>query len=42
MGVRIKFAKLQVLYARSSYQRNVSYNQLGLTLKMDRFFGGDL
>lgn len=36
MGVRAKFAKLQVLYARSNYQRNVSYNQLGLTLHMDR------
>ncbi|HWI91457.1 MAG TPA: type IX secretion system protein PorQ [Flavisolibacter sp.] len=42
MGVKINFAKLQVLYARSSYQRNVSYNQLGLTLKMDRFFVGGL
>jgi hypothetical protein len=39
MGVRIKFAKLQVLYARSSYQRNVSYNQLGLTLQMNQLFG---
>lgn len=39
MGVRIKFAKLQVLYARSNYQRNVSYNQLGLTLHMNKLFG---
>lgn len=36
MGLRIKLPKLQVLYARSNYQRNVSYNQLGLTLLMDR------
>ena len=39
MGVRIKFSRLQVLYARSSYQRNVSYNQLGLTLQMNELFG---
>jgi hypothetical protein len=37
MGMRIKFPKLQVLYARSNYQRNVSYNQIGLTLQMNRF-----
>lgn len=39
MGIRMKFSRLQVLYARSNYQRNVSYNQLGLTLHMDRLFG---
>lgn len=39
MGIRIKFPKLQVLYARSNYQRNVSYNQLGLTLQMNQLFG---
>lgn len=38
-GVRVKFAKLQVLYARSSYQRNLSYNQLGLTLHLNQLFG---
>jgi hypothetical protein len=42
MGVRIKFSKLQVLYARSNYQRNISYNQLGLTLKMDQLLGKEL
>jgi hypothetical protein len=35
MGVRVKFLKIQILYARSSYQRNFSYNQFGLNLKMD-------
>jgi hypothetical protein len=35
MGARIKFAKIQILYARSSYQSNVSYNQFGVNLKMD-------
>jgi len=39
MGVRIKFSKLQLLYARSNYQRNISYNQLGLTLTLNEFSG---
>jgi hypothetical protein len=39
MGLRVKFQKLQVLYARSSYQRNIAYNQLGITLHMDKLFG---
>jgi hypothetical protein len=39
MGLRAKFSKLQVLYARSNYQRNVSYNQLGLTLTLKGFSG---
>ena len=39
MGVRVKFSKLQVLYARSSYQKNVSLNQIGLNLKLDEFGG---
>ena len=39
MGLRVKFQKLQVLYARSSYQRNISYNQLGLTVQLNQFFG---
>jgi hypothetical protein len=34
MGLRVKFSKLQILYARSSYQKNISYNQLGLTLQL--------
>jgi hypothetical protein len=42
MGVRIKFSKLQIQYARSSYQRNISYNQMGLTLKMDQLLGKEL
>ena len=37
MGIRAKFLKWQVLYARSNYQRNVSYNQLGLTLQLNQF-----
>lgn len=37
MGVRIKFSKLQVLYARSNYQQNVAYNQFGLTMALNEF-----
>jgi hypothetical protein len=39
MGVRAKFAKMQLLYARSNYQRNISYNQVALTLHLDQLFG---
>jgi hypothetical protein len=44
MGFRAKFSKFQVLYARSAYQRNISYNQLGLNLVLNKFFrlGKDL
>jgi hypothetical protein len=38
-GLRIRFQKLQIFYARANYQRNISYNQFGLTLKMDQLFG---
>ena len=37
-GLRIKFQKLQILYARSNYQRNIGYNQLGLTLHLNKLF----
>lgn len=39
MGLRIKFQKLQILYARSSYQKNMSFNQLGLTVHLNQLFG---
>ena len=39
MGLRVKFSKLQVLYARSNYQRNIAYNQLGINLQLNRLFG---
>jgi hypothetical protein len=39
MGLRLKFQKLQVLYARSSYQKNIAYNQIGITMQMNQFFG---
>jgi hypothetical protein len=39
IGMRIKFSRLQILYARSNYQRNISYNQVGLTLALNEFSG---
>lgn len=39
MGFRIRFEKLQVLYARSNYQRNLAYNQLGISIQLNRLFG---
>jgi hypothetical protein len=42
LGLRAKFSKLQVLYARSNYQRNISYNQVGISFQMNRFFGSNL
>lgn len=38
-GLRLRFPKLQVLYARSAYQRGVASNQIGITLFLDRLFG---
>jgi len=37
-GIRLKFQKLQVLYARAAYQRNVAYNQVGITFKLNKAF----
>ena len=39
MGLRVKFSKLQVMYSRASYQRNIAYNQLGLTMQLDKMMG---
>jgi hypothetical protein len=38
-GLRLRFSKLQVLYARSAYQRGVATNQIGVTMHLDRLFG---
>jgi hypothetical protein len=37
-GLKISFQNLQVLYARSVYQRNVTLNQIGINLGMNSFF----
>jgi hypothetical protein len=39
VGLRIKFQKLQVLYARSNYQRNIAFNQIGITVGLNKIFG---
>lgn len=36
LGVRINFQKLQLMLARSNYQRNIAYNQLGISFKLDK------
>ena len=38
-GLRLRFPKFQVLYARSGYQRGVASNQIGITMQLDRLFG---
>lgn len=39
LGLRVKLPKLQVLYARSNYQKNIGYNQLGLSIQLDKLAG---
>lgn len=39
MGVGILFKKIQIRYARSYYQNNSSYNQFGLNLRLNDYFG---
>lgn len=38
-GLRIRFSKLQILYARSAYQKGISYNQLGITAHLNKLTG---
>lgn len=38
-GFSARFEKLHVSFARSTYQRGISYNQLGLNLMLNKFFG---
>ncbi len=38
-GLRVRFSKLQVLYARSAYQRGIAANQIGVTVHLDRLIG---
>jgi len=39
LGVGVLFKKIQIRYARSYYQNNSSYNQFGLNLKLNDYFG---
>jgi hypothetical protein len=38
-GLRLKFNKIQILYARSSYQKGISFNQIGITAQLNQFGG---
>jgi hypothetical protein len=38
-GVGVLFNKLQVRYARAYYQNNTAYNQLGLNIQLNQYFG---
>jgi hypothetical protein len=39
IGAGAIFKKIQIRYARSHYQNNTGYNQLGLNLKLNEYFG---
>ncbi len=39
LGVGLMVKKLQVHYARTYYQNNTAYSQLGLNLKLNEYFG---
>ncbi len=39
LGVSLLLGKLQVKYARSHYQNNTAYNQFGLNMSLNQYFG---
>ncbi|RXK57600.1 type IX secretion system protein PorQ [Lacibacter luteus] len=39
LGAGVLFSKLQLRYARTYFQNNVAYNQLGLTMPLNQYFG---
>lgn len=39
VGAGVFFGKLQVRYARAYYQGNTAYNQFGINLKLNEYFG---
>ncbi len=38
-GLQAKFKKLKIQYARSYFQRNIAYNQFGITISLKQLFG---
>ena len=38
-GLRIQFSKLQILYARSTYQKGIANNQIGITAQLNKLIG---
>ncbi len=39
VGVGALFKKLQIRFARAHYQNNTGYNQLGISMKLNEYFG---
>jgi hypothetical protein len=39
LGAALLLNKLQVRYARSHYQNNTGYNQFGITMTLNQYFG---
>ncbi len=39
LGAGVMLGKMQIRYARAYYQNNSAYNQLGLNLKLNQYFG---
>jgi hypothetical protein len=39
LGASLLLEKLQIRYARSHYQNNTAYNQFGLSMTLNRYFG---
>lgn len=39
LGVGALFSKLQIRYARAYYQNNTAYNQLGINMQLNKYFG---
>lgn len=39
MGAGVLFSKLQFRYARTHFQNNTAYNQIGLTMPLNKYFG---
>jgi hypothetical protein len=39
VGAGVRLGKMQVKYARSYYQSNTAYNQFGLNIKLNEYFG---
>jgi hypothetical protein len=39
MGAAMILNKLQVRFVRAQYQNNTGYNQLGLNIKLNEYFG---
>lgn len=39
LGAGALFGKLQIRYARAYYQNNTAYNQLGLNMQLNKYFG---